>query len=102
VLRFLPMDWLGDWAPSPHVTSRDTQGGAILLDLAGGHCWEVNQTGARMWNLLVELQSARKAIARIRDVLDDAPERAAEDMAQFVERLVQLGAVVAISPPPGG
>jgi coenzyme PQQ synthesis protein D (PqqD) len=96
------MDSSGDWAPSPHVTSRDTQGGAILLDLAGGHCWEVNHTGAKMWNLLVEHQSARKAIAKIPEVLQDAPDRATEDMATFVARLAQLGAVVAIPDPPRG
>ena len=67
-----------------------------MLDLRGGHCWEVNHTGAKMWNLLVELRSARKAIARIRDVIGDAPDRAAQDMVLFVERLANLGAVVAV------
>jgi hypothetical protein len=103
VLRFIIMGFSespGDWAPSPQVTARDTRTGAILLDMAGGHCWEMNGTGATMWNLLVELQSATQAIAKIGEVLPDAPDRAAEDMAAFVQQLARLGMVVPVPRPP--
>jgi len=65
------------------------------LDLADGRCWEMNPTGVTMWRLLVELQSSNQAIAKIREVLKDAPERAPDDMAAFVEKLSRLGILVA-------
>jgi hypothetical protein len=90
------MDPSPDWAPAPHITARDTPGGAIVLNLRDGHCWELNRTAAKMWSLLMDLQSAKKAIAQIGELLENAPPRAGEDMARFVEQLIGLGMVVAV------
>jgi len=56
----------------------------------------MNGTAAAMWKLLVDLQSARKAIAQIGTVLNNAPARVSEDMARFVEDLIRLGIMVAV------
>lgn len=91
------MDSPRDWTPAPHITARETPSGAIVLDLRDGHCWEMNRTAATMWKLMVDLQSARKALAQIGDVLGNAPDRVGEDMARFVEDLIKLRMVVAVA-----
>ena len=56
----------------------------------------MNGTGAKMWGLLVEHQSAAKAIANIGEIIPESRDRAAADMAAFVEQLARAGMVVAV------
>lgn len=84
--------------PAPDVLARAQGETTMLVDLASGECFELNRTGALVWEALARGES-RGAIAQAlaeRYHLDEA--RAAADVTALLAELEQRKLV---RPPPG-
>ena len=80
-------------APAPDVLSRTLDGEAVLLDLASGRYFGLNEVGTRVWELL----GAGKSIAEIREVLlaefDVPPDVLERDVSELLDALRSRGLV---------
>lgn len=73
------------------VTFRPLETGGLLVDLATGDCWEVNPTGASLWNRLVAGQTLREAIEALRGEYEVTPEHVEADAVRLCSELVAAG-----------
>jgi coenzyme PQQ synthesis protein D (PqqD) len=84
--------------PAPDVLSRTLDGEAVLLDLASGRYFGLNEVGTRVWELL----GAGKSVAEIREALlgeFDVPADVLErDVSELLDALRARGLV---RPAPG-
>jgi hypothetical protein len=78
---------------SKDVVFRDLSGEAVLLNLATGTYFGLNEVGARMWNLLLEHGSTEKVIERMQDEYEVDQERIRLDLQGLVENLRGKGLV---------
>jgi hypothetical protein len=70
--------------PSPDVVWRDLEGEAVLLDLASGTYFGLNDVGTRIWQLL----SAGEPVNRIAEVLTGEYDVSSDDARRDVEALL--------------
>jgi hypothetical protein len=73
------------------VTFRPLETGGLLVDLATGECWEVNPTGATLWNRLVGGQTLREAIEGLQEEYDVVREAVEQDAVRLCSDLVAAG-----------
>ena len=86
--------------PGPDVIFRDLEGEAVLLDLASGRYFGLNQVGTRIWMLLAA-GSTRAAIFEILAAEYDAdPDQIARDAEALLAELAARGLVIAEPPGP--
>jgi hypothetical protein len=85
--------------PSPDVVWRDLEGEAVLLDLASGTYFGLNDVGTRIWRLL----EAGESLARIAEALAEEYEVSGEQAARDAEALVTelRGRGLLVEAPPG-
>jgi hypothetical protein len=69
------------------VMFRDLDGEAVLLELASGRYFGLNETGTRMWHLLQEHGSVETAFQTLLDEYDVAEERLRQELTGFVGTL---------------
>ena len=69
------------------VLFRDLAGEAVLLELASGRYYGLNETGTRMWSLLVEHGRVEEVLHDLLQEYDAPPERLREELLLFVETL---------------
>jgi len=87
-------------ASHPLVCSKDVEtvplaeGGAMIVDITSGRCWQLNQVGAEAWALLQE----GATLSTIVDILvaryELAREQIEPDLARIVNDLCAQGLVV--------
>lgn len=70
--------------PSPDVVWRDLEGEAVLLDLASGTYFGLNDVGTRIWQLL----AAGEPVNRIAEVLAGEYDVSGDDARRDVEALL--------------
>jgi hypothetical protein len=91
-------DELARVARSGEVVSRVLDGEAVLLDLASGAYFGLNEVGTRFWDLL----DRPRTLAEIRDALlleFDVPRDALErDLGELVAALTKRGLISTASP----
>jgi hypothetical protein len=80
---------------NPTISAAAMADGAVLIDSATGECFELNRTGARIWESLVrgdELDGVLDAIAA-----ESSIERSivAADTAILIDALARRGLIVA-------
>jgi len=80
------------------VTFRPLETGGLLVDLATGECWEVNPTGASLWNRIVAGQTLREAIEALQGEYDVARETVEPDAVRLCSALVAGGLLDTASP----
>jgi hypothetical protein len=74
-----------------HVRTFD--GELVLLDLARGDYFGVNEVGARLWQGLVAGKTPREIALEIQDDYDVMPEALLDDLLKLTTELVTRGLV---------
>jgi hypothetical protein len=69
------------------VMFRDLAGEAVLLDLESGRYYGLNESGTRMWSLLVRHGRIGLALRDLLQEYDVPSERLEKDLLLFVETL---------------
>jgi hypothetical protein len=69
------------------VLFRDLAGEAVLLELDSGRYYGLNETGTRMWSLLVEHGRVEDALQDLLQEYDAPPERLRNELFLFIETL---------------
>ena len=77
--------------------SRDVRGEQILLDLASGTYFGLEDVGARIWKEIQDGATIKQIIAAIVDEYDVDPARAEQDTLSLIHELAQRN-LVSISP----
>lgn len=70
----------------------------VLLDLRSGEYHALNESGSRMWVLLVESGDASAALERLCAEYDATRATLSCDLAEFIAALVDRGLLEAMSP----
>lgn len=78
---------------SKDVVFRDLSGEAVLLNLATGIYFGLNEVGTRMWTLLLEHGSTEKVIQGIVDEYQVDAETARADLDKLVSQLRDKGLI---------
>jgi hypothetical protein len=73
--------------PPDQVMFRDLAGEAVLLDLESGRYYGLNESGTRMWSLLVQHGRIDLALRDLLQEYDVPPERIEKELLLFVETL---------------
>jgi hypothetical protein len=81
--------------PSPNVRAREFEGELVLLDLASGEYFSLNETGLRLWNGIAQGRSADQIAESIAAEYDVTPANALKDVEQVVAELLRRGLVKA-------
>ena len=80
---------------SPNVVAREVGGETMLLDLASGTYFGLDQVGGRFWQLLEEGQSPREARSVLLAEYDVEPEVLDVDLEHLLADLAANGLVSA-------
>jgi len=80
------------------IHTREFDGELVLLDLAGGDYFGVNEVGARLWAGLVAGKTPREVAAEIRDEYDVSLEVLLDDLIGLTRDFVMRGLVHAKAP----
>jgi hypothetical protein len=83
---------------SPDVVFRDLDGEAVLLNLATGTYFGLNEVGTRMWHLLHQYSALQKVLEIMQEEYEVAPEVLEEDLLQLVGQLCAQG-LISVSRP---
>ena len=80
--------------PNPDVIARHLGEGAVLVHLPSNRVFELNHTGARVWELIGEGVSFDRMVQTLADEYDMHPEGVAADVTELIawlrdEELVQ-------------
>lgn len=75
-------------APLAHLALSDN---GFLFDTKTGHTYTLNRTGTRILKLRIDGVSCDRVTRQIAESFDVAYDLAERDVAQFVERLCELG-----------
>lgn len=76
------------------VVFRDLAGEAVILNLASGTYFGLNEVGTRIWNLLAEHESTEQTLAALLEEyeVEEAPLR--QDIEALLRTLVEKGLIV--------
>jgi len=69
------------------VLFRDLAGEAVLLEVESGRYYGLNETGTRMWSLLVEHGRVDMALQSLLQEYEVSSDRLQEELFHFVETL---------------
>jgi hypothetical protein len=83
------------------VLFRELDGEAIILDLAKGVYFGLDVVGTRIWMVLAESASVRRAIDAVVAEYDVEPAVAAQDVLDLVSELRDRG-LIQVAPPESG
>lgn len=78
---------------SEEVAFRELSGQGVLLDLASGMYFGLNEVGARLWALLAEDGSLDHAAQRLEREFDVAPDVLRADLSQLLGEMQAKGLV---------
>ncbi len=76
---------------SEDVAFREMNGESVLLDLASGTYFGLNEVGTRLWTLLGQDSSLERAAATLRNEYDVAPEKLEADVLRMLTELQGKG-----------
>lgn len=75
------------------VVSRILDGEAVVLDLASGTYFGLNDTGSDLWSLIVQGATIAELRARVLELYDVDADTAGRDLTELVDELVKRGLV---------
>ena len=81
------IDTASSWQLAPGVCKERLGEDMVLLDTQAGQYYELNDSGARMIELLDELGSTKAVHAALCQEYDAAPSRLADELAKLIDRL---------------
>ena len=70
---------------------RDLNGEAVVLDLASGAYFGLNQVGTRIWQLIEQDGRLKSVLAGLGEEYDATPQQLERDLLDLVTRLAQAG-----------
>ena len=79
--------------PSPDVIARHLGEGAVLVHLPTNRVFELNHTGARVWDLIGEGVSFDRMVHTLADEYDMHPEGVADDVTELIAWLRDEGLI---------
>jgi len=83
---------------TPEVVFKELRGEAVLLDMASGIYFGLDETSTRLWQLLVSHGSLRNAFDLMLAEFDVDPDRLQRDLIDFVAELTRRR-LVSVNPP---
>ena len=78
---------------APGVLLQDLDGEAVLLNLANGHYYGLDEISFRMYSLLVSSTSVRAAYEQLLQEYEVSPDQLERDLQEFLDHLVDNGLV---------
>jgi hypothetical protein len=78
-------------SPSPEVVSRRLGEGAVLVHLSTNKIFELNDTGARIWQLIMERATERRIVESLVSEFHVTAEQATLELLALVEKLRSEG-----------
>lgn len=78
---------------SPDVVWQEIDGLVVLITLDGGEYFSFDDVGSRMWKLLLEEKSTRSVLDRLLAGYDVDEATLRMDLAQFLVKLDEFGAL---------
>ncbi|MEO8875000.1 MAG: PqqD family protein [Polyangiaceae bacterium] len=81
------------FAITKDIHTRTFDGELVLLDLAGGDYYGVNEVGARLWAGFVAGKTAREVATEIRDEFDVSLEVLLDDLVDLTRDLLKRGLI---------
>jgi hypothetical protein len=75
----------------PEIAAREVAGGAVLVDMAGGRCWELNRVGAEIWARLDGSATLEQVLAELRARYGIPDEVLARDLLELGDALLANG-----------
>jgi hypothetical protein len=76
------------------VLVQDLGGEAVLLNLAGGRYFGLDEVGTRMWQVLTSSESVQAAYESLLSEYEVPPERLQQDLKELLDKLVAHGLVL--------
>lgn len=86
-------------AVSPEVVFKELRGEGVVLDLASGLYFGLDETSTRLWQLMRMHGSLRRAFDEMLAEFDVEPDRLQRDLVAFVGELARRR-LVTLTPPP--
>jgi len=78
---------------SPDVLFQEVGEETVLLDLAGGSYFSLNEVGARIWQLIGEGATLQSIFDALVEEFDAEPERIRADLLALVDELAKSGLI---------
>jgi hypothetical protein len=78
------------------VVFRELDGEAVVLNLESGMYFGLDEVGTRIWQLVEEHRSLRRALDALIDEFDASDSQLERDLLQFVEQLCAKGLAVIV------
>lgn len=78
---------------SADAVSRELDGEAVILELASGTYFGLNDVGTRIWALIGERRPLRQVFEALRQEYDVQPEALERDLVELVEKMREKGLV---------
>jgi hypothetical protein len=88
-----PMDRELTITASPDAVFQEVEGEAVLLHLAQGKYFGLDEVGTRIWQLLEAHGSAGAVLDRMLEEFDVEPERLESDLDDLLQALAENGLV---------
>ena len=85
------------WKLSPDVVFRDLDGEAVILDLASGTYFGLNEVGTRVWRLIEEGRDAPQLVAILASEYQADRATIAQDVDRLLDELRSRRLIVAIA-----
>ncbi len=84
---------LENYRPNPRVVARQYAGCSILVHLGSNQMYELNVTGAAVWELLSKGRPSEAILRHLAERFDVQPERLAQQVASLLDELESVGMV---------
>jgi hypothetical protein len=77
------------WVVGPNVTARQFDDELVILDLAGGNYFALNEVGARMWHALARGSTPEEIVESLATEYEVERDSLLSDCLRLVEELVR-------------
>jgi hypothetical protein len=82
---------------SPNQTHRRVADEMLVLDVARGRYYSLNEVGARIWELLADPVAVESICCALEHEFDVSPEALVEDVKSHLEQLLSEGLIELVS-----
>lgn len=83
-------------APSGEVLHQELEGETVLLDLKSERYFGLDETGTRVWTLLIELERPEAIVQQMMDEFEVDEDTLRADVAELLSRLLDGGLLEAV------
>lgn len=91
-------DFSQSFTPSDEMLHQELEGETVLLDLKSERYFGLNESGTRIWTLLIELERPEAVVERMIDEFDVDEDTLRADIADLLTRLLDGGLIEFVRP----